>query len=228
MSDERYTGGGYLEANPDWHVTDSAWKAEQVLGMLRRHGLTPRTVCEVGCGAGEILNVLHRALPDDVELTGYEISPQAFELTRTRGRDRLRFELGEPDPEARFDLVLVMDVIEHLEDYFTFLRQLGSVGTHKILHIPLDLSALSVARPHPLLWSRATVGHLHYFVRETALAALRDSGLEVVDHCYTYTGGSPCSAREWLLYGLRRALWRLERDLAARLVGGYSLLVLAR
>lgn len=229
MNDERYTGGDYLQANPTWHVEDSAWKADQVLGMMERHSLTPRRVCEVGCGAGEILNILHDRLGEDVELVGYDVSPQAFEMARSREKERLHFKLGEvQDGDGTFDLILVMDVIEHLDDYSGFLRGLRERGAYKLLHIPLDLSVLSVARPHPLLGSRATVGHIHYFIKETALQSLIDTGYEIIDHRYTYTGGTPRSAKERTLYGVRRLLWRVDRDVAVRLMGGYSLLVLAR
>lgn len=229
MNGKRYTSGRYLEANPAWHVEDSPWKADQILRMIQSHALAPRTICEVGCGAGEILNILHQTLDDHVEFLGCEVSPQAFEMARTREKERLRFRLGElRDDDGRFDLILVMDVIEHLEDYFGFLRGLRDRGAYTLLHIPLDLSVLSVARPHPLLESRATVGHVHYFVKETALQSLLDTGYEIVDHRYTYIGGTPRSAKEWALHGARRVLWRLDHDLAARLVGGRSLLVLAR
>jgi ubiquinone/menaquinone biosynthesis C-methylase UbiE len=50
-----YTNGDYIKKNPTWHVENSAWKAEQILTMLSKHNLTPQTICEVGCGAGEIL-----------------------------------------------------------------------------------------------------------------------------------------------------------------------------
>ncbi len=82
--DNRYVGGEYLGHNPTWHVEDSAWKAEQILAALKRNGLHPATVCEVGCGAGEILSQLHARLPSHVVFTGYEISPQAHALALTR------------------------------------------------------------------------------------------------------------------------------------------------
>ena len=50
-----YRDGQYLAANPGWHAEDSPWKAAQTLQMFRRNRLSPKTVCEVGCGAGEIL-----------------------------------------------------------------------------------------------------------------------------------------------------------------------------
>jgi hypothetical protein len=35
---------------------------------------------------------------------------------------------------------MAIDVIEDMEDYFTFLRALHKKGTYKIFRIPLDLS----------------------------------------------------------------------------------------
>lgn len=229
MSSERYTAGAYLEANPTWHVEDSAWKADHVLRMMDRHSLAPRRICEVGCGAGEILNVLHQNLDGHVEFLGCDLSPQAIEMAMAREKERLEFRLGELlDGDESFDVILVMDVIEHLEDYFCFLRGLRGRGAYTLLHIPLDLSALSVARPHPLLESRATVGHIHSFIKETALQSLVDTGYEIIDHSYTYRVGPPVTRKEHVLYGARRFLKRLDHDLAARLLGGYSLLVLAK
>ena len=54
-----YTDGTYLEQNPNWHQGDSAWKAGHIQALLERNGITePKSICEVGCGAGEILRVL--------------------------------------------------------------------------------------------------------------------------------------------------------------------------
>ena len=228
--ESRYTKGSYLEHNPSWHVEDSAWKADHIVSMMRAHDLRPRSIAEVGCGAGEILRILHDTLGEDVTLVGYEVSPQAIELARPRATERLRFELADigDDASAAFDLALVMDVIEHLEDPFAFLRRLRGKADLKILHIPLDLSAVSVARPHALLGSRREVGHVQYFVRETALAVLTDAGYEVLDARYTYTGGRPRSLKALLLYALRRLARAINPDAGVRLLGGHSLLVLAR
>ena len=81
-----YTTGKYLENNPGWHVGDSPWKSDQILKMVRKHNLQPATVCEIGCGAGEILSRLREDLPA-AQFSGYEVSPQAFELCQTRRRN---------------------------------------------------------------------------------------------------------------------------------------------
>jgi len=227
-----YTDGGYLAQNPTWHAEDSPWKARQIVRMIRRNRLAPRRVCEVGCGAGEVLVQLKRSLPEDCRFWGYDVSPQAHALAAPREDERLQFRLGDPaqDSSARFDLILVIDVLEHLEDYYGFLRKLRPRGEHKIFHIPLDLSAYTVLRSYPILELRDKVGHIHYFTRDTALAALRETGYEVVDWLYPPDdeplGGKPL--RQKMLALLRRGLYPLGPDFAVRLLGGRSLMVLAR
>jgi len=53
-TEELYTTGTYLEKKPLWHTEESPWKAEQVMRMLNRQTIAPKTICEVGCGAGEV------------------------------------------------------------------------------------------------------------------------------------------------------------------------------
>ncbi len=226
LTNSIYSSGEYLKNNPTWHVEDSAWKARQILRMLRIHGIVPAKVCEVGCGAGEILIHLQHEIPG-CEFWGYEISPQAYELCRTRDNEKLHFILGEIPHAPGFDVVLVMDVIEHLEDYFVFLRTIKDAARFKIFHIPLDLSLLGLMRGVPEA-ARESVGHLHYFNKRIALRVLEDCGYRVVDHFYT-CGAIELPPRSWrvaLAKYPRKTIFSMNQDIAATLFGGFSLLVL--
>src|SRR5690349_137189 len=105
--EEIYTSGEYLEKNPTWHVEESPWKAEQIIRMMEQSGITPGTICEVGCGAGEILKQLQEKMDTACEFWGYEISPQAFELSKSRANERLHFKLEDfrLEKDAYFDLI---------------------------------------------------------------------------------------------------------------------------
>jgi cyclopropane fatty-acyl-phospholipid synthase-like methyltransferase len=228
-----YQDGKYLDNNPTWHEEDSPWKTEQIVKILKKNNIVPTTIAEIGCGAGEILKCLADMYEDKISLSGYEISPQAFEISKHKSRDNLHFLLQdlfeEPDTSI-FDVVMAIDVFEHVEDYFGFLRKMRERGTYKVFHIPLDLSVQAVLRTSPILYARSTVGHIHYFTKETALAALNDTGYEIID--YFYTGGSlnlPNLRWQAKLMKLpRKICFAIDRDLTARILGGFSLLVLAR
>lgn len=230
-SKSMYQTGEYLAKNPTYHVEDSAWKADQILRMLEKHDLQPRSICEVGCGAGEILKQLQARLTATTKFVGYEISPQAYALCRERENERLHFfceDLIAAETE-RFDLLLCLDVFEHVEDYFSFLRGLREKAQHKIFHIPLDLSVQWVWRSRPIMRQREQAGHLHYFMKESALATMQDAGYEVVDWFYTPGAiANPRSVKAKLASLPRRLLSVLNQDLVVRVLGGYSLLVLAK
>ncbi len=232
MLEDVYVNGEYLEKNPGWHIEESSWKARQIDRMLKKHNLTPQTTCEVGCGAGEVLKELQKQIPDDSVLCGYDISPQAMALCMPKTNARLHFKLADirQEPDAFFELLLVLNVIEHLEDCFSFLRALRPKSQNKIFHIPLDISLQSVLRPHGLLHTHALYGHIHFYTKELAIRTLQDAGYEVIDYFYTPRAIEVPTEQlvRKLLQLPRKVLFTLNQDLAARILGGFSLLVLAK
>jgi SAM-dependent methyltransferase len=229
---EIYTSGAYLERYPAWHSNESPWKAREIMKMIERSGIKPKSICEVGCGAGEILRLLQEEMDAECSFWGYEISPQAFELAKSKGNERLQFKLADFRLEdGFFDLLLLMDVIEHVEDCFSFLRDLKSRSQYKIMQIQLDLSVQTILRPNALLGFRSTsghVGHVHYFTKGIALAMLEDLGYEVLDYFYTRRTHWAPTFLGRLLQLPRVLLYAMRKDLAVRIFGGYSLLVLAK
>lgn len=231
MLESIYTTGEYLQKNPNWHVEESPWKSTQILRMLAQNNIAPRTICEVGCGAGEVLRQLQKNMDPECLFWGYEISPQAFELSKTRANEKLHFKLLDIRKEegSFFDLILVLDVIEHIEDYFSFLRDIRPKGQYKLLHLPLDLSVQSILRPNGLPGVRQAYGHIHYFTKSIALQVLKDVGYEVLDYFYAPRSiGLADNIIKKLLIPPRMLFFFLQQDLAVRILGGYSLMVLAK
>lgn len=232
MNKEFYASGGLVKRNPTLSAELAPWKARHILKILKRNNLYPKSICEVGCGSGEVLNQLYVNMPGDTVFAGYDISPQAIDICRSKARERMRFYLNdliEDNEDVFFDLILVIDVLEHIEDYIGFLKKLRQKSRCKIFHIPIDLSVQSVLRRSRLLLSRQP-GHIHYFTKETALAVLKETGYEIIDCFYTPSFNSqPCkSFLSFLALLPRNALFAMNRDIAARTLGGCSLLVLTR
>jgi SAM-dependent methyltransferase len=232
MLEDLYTSGEYLAKNPDWHAGESPWKVAQTLRMLKRHNLAIKTIGEVGCGAGEILRLLQERMEPNCHFFGYDISPQAYALCKGKENDRLHYMLTDirKENDLFLDLMLIFDVVEHIEDYFGFLRDIKSKSQYKMFQIPLDLSVQTVWRSKALLKIRDAYGHLHSFTKETALRSLEDTGYEIIDYFYTSNvmdlPNSVLSTR--LLKIPRKVLFWLQQDFAARTLGGCRLLILAR
>lgn len=223
-----YSNGSYLKSNPGWHVEDSPWKAQQVLRMLGQHNICPRTVAEVGCGAGEILRQLSLNLPSTT-FSGFDISNDAIALARTRENELVRFfNMDICDSPDNFDVLLVMDVVEHVEDCFGFLRSIREKAEYKIIHIPLDMSVSLLIR-NRLMDVRRSVGHIHYFSKQTALALLEDTGYHVLDSFYTPAFQiAPKDPVHRVMAAIRSLTMRMASDVTAMILGGCPLLVLAR
>lgn len=228
---EQYTSGGYLENNPTWDEEDSAWKASQVLKMFSRNHLTPKSIVDVGCGAGGILASLSDAMPE-VACSGFEIASDAARFWEKYSKKRITFSVGDYlQAEAiHCDVILLLDVLEHVPNPFAFLSALLGRADYFVFHIPLDLSAMSVTREHPLLLVRQKVGHIHYFTKNLAFSLLQESGFEVLD--WFYTGASFTAPRiSWkakLVRLPRRLVYMVNRDWGVRLLGGDTLMVLAK
>jgi len=146
-----YSSGEYIAKNPGWHQEHAHWKSSQVRNMFSRHGLKPMRIIELGCGTGGVLNDLYHQLNPQPYCLGYDISPHAYAVAQQREATGLKFELGKPPAVLPlFDAVLAMDVMEHVDDYLGFICDLKNLATWKILHIPLDLSVVSLLRPFTL------------------------------------------------------------------------------
>lgn len=232
-SNDLYTDGEYFRNNPTWDVSDAAWKTDIILGLLKKNDIEAGDVIEIGCGAGE--NLVELAKKDDriKKLSGYDISPHAIELARKKASGRISFYNKDFTAEEYIntELMLVIDVLEHVDDYYGFLRKLRNKSKYFVFHIPLDLSCRTIRKPQVLLQQRQSVGHIHYFTRETAEWSLRDTGYEIIDWEYSkpvVDVDRPRTFKRWVKKILRNLSYSISPEWSVKRWGGYSIMVLAR
>ena len=232
-SNEIYIDGTYLKNNPDWGIKDAAWKAGIISRLLKKNNVTPKEIIEVGCGAGGILKALSNDLGKNIKLAGYDISPQAIAMAKEFENENLSF-YNEDIMQAKnihTDLLLTIDVLEHVDDYYNFLEDIRAKSEFFIFHIPLDLACRTVLKPHVLMQQRNTVGHIHYFTKEMVLWILKDKGYTIIDWMYTkpvIDVYPPASFKRRIKKILRNLSFFMNKDLSAKLWGGYSMMILAK
>lgn len=226
-----YSDGTYLKSTGTWHLEDAPFKAKEILKLLSRNNINPKTVCEVGCGSGQILEHLSKELLS-TQFFGYEISPQAFTLCESlKTEDRVQYYLEDLlCTDLSFDLGLAIDVFEHVEDYFDFLRRFKSKSHYKIYRIPLELSAQTVFRDQSLVDAWNSVGHIHYFTEKLALKALEHCEYKIID--YMITAGAvdlPTKSFKRKLAKIpRKLVYSISPSLCSRTLGGCSMIALVK
>jgi SAM-dependent methyltransferase len=224
-----YQDGRYLAQNPTWGEEDSPVKAKWIKKILEQNTVTPAAITDVGCGSGQVIVELSRHYPE-CKFFGYEISRDAFTICSKKAAENITFLNRDfVSDDHTTEVLLIIDVFEHVDDYIGFLRSIKDKARFKIFHIPLDISVQTVFRASPIRRVREKVGHLHYFTKETALATLGYAGYDIND--YFYTAGSievPSSFRQRIMRVPRMACFSIHRDLTVRVLGGYSLLVLCQ
>lgn len=224
-----YTDSTYLENNPTWHEEDAPFKAKTALDLLKKHKILPDTIAEIGCGSAEVLVQLSKKMPNRTKFWGYDISPQAIEIAKKKEYANLKVEqkdITKNPAEYSYELVLVMDVIEHLENYFEFLDNIKGIGKHTIFHIPLDMCMWSLFREGMLLETKSRIGHIHNFTEDFILSVLEDYGYKVIDKAYTPPSFKHKSVKQNIVSGFRKMLFAIAPRFCTKTIGGYSIMVL--
>jgi len=143
-----------------------------------------REVLEVGCGRGVTGRLLHERL--GCRVTGVELNPIAAREAARHLHRVVQGDIAELELEGRFDLVLALELVEHLVDSEPFLARLPRLiapGGRAVLSIP-NVGHHAVAED--LLagrWDYLPIGllcytHVRFFTRRTLEDWLRRAGLE--------------------------------------------------
>ena len=167
---------------PSQYLQFAGERLRPALDLLARVPLDrPRTIVDLGCGAGNVTKILGERWPD-ARITGVDSSPEMLHAARaaTRADPRYTFvaaDLAQWQPDAPVDLVYSNAALHWLPDHEAlFARVSGMVAREGVLAVqmpdnfraPSHTSIAAIARSER--W-RAKLGSL---VREPPVAAAAD------------------------------------------------------
>jgi len=168
-------GSGDLQA---FYRARSGWRRGDEEGMRQRKAarlarVAPgAAVLEIGCRDGG----LRRFLPADIRYQGMDIAPE-FAAPDILVRD---VSDGLPFPDASYDHVFCLEVLEHVPDPFGALTEI-----RRVLR-PGGVLTLSVPNPYhvkELIWNLLRIpdrqGHIHSWTRQTMTALGKMTGFRL-------------------------------------------------
>jgi len=151
----------------DWPNADDAAKRYEVMLGVLAHPLRPPmpSLLDLGCGAGHLLEHLHRAGRSDVRYLGADISPKFVELCRRKFPDEsftLVDVLSQPDQVPPADFVIANGVFTEKrslswEAMWEYTRRMITT-LFRTTRVGLALNVMS----HHVDWQRDDLFHLPF------------------------------------------------------------------
>jgi 2-polyprenyl-3-methyl-5-hydroxy-6-metoxy-1,4-benzoquinol methylase len=186
------------------------WVRREIEPLLPRN---PSRVLEVGAGAGATLKWI-KALNPETETTAVEINSALLHELKQNVDVPIIGPVDEAIPQLKtYDLILLLDVLEHLADPTATLGQLSKllkIGGQVIVSVP-NVAHLSVSVP--LLLARRfdyqDAGildrtHMKFFVENTAVKLLNDANFLVTAGLISGIQGSKSKLLDRLSFGALR------------------------
>lgn len=152
---EFYKTDEYLRKHPSLHQEDSPWKVTKIIPMvdlfIKNHvfGKNEINILDVGGGAGLILKSISSYIEDrygiKVNKFALDLSPGMLKIQKENNPDIKRLlneditKVSVKDKEM--DLVLMVDVIEHVLEPVKALKELGRISKFIIFKVPLEDNA---------------------------------------------------------------------------------------
>jgi SAM-dependent methyltransferase len=173
------------------------------------------SILEIGSAAGGTLKWIAARYPG-ARTTGVEGLAENLPQLQQNADEAYIADLdtGLPDQLGRYDLILALDVLEHLKEPDSVLQRLVANHLAPDGSIIVSLPAVShYSVSLPLLLRRrfdyADEGildrtHLHFFVESSCVALMNRSGLVVSDGCLGGFFGSKTRLADLLTFGLLR------------------------
>jgi 2-polyprenyl-3-methyl-5-hydroxy-6-metoxy-1,4-benzoquinol methylase len=134
----------------------------------------PRSVIDLGCGDGALLNEIRKTLPD-AAVAGVDLSPSQIEANRASTPDVAWYardiERDPLDVGSRFEALTCSEVVEHLAEPVRFL--------HAARQLAADRALLVVSTQSGRVGvTERRVGHLRHFTAHEMSALLVEAGWE--------------------------------------------------
>lgn len=147
----------------------------RILDRIGRQNIN--SMLDIGCGLGQHLDI-GQELGWDV--VGVDVNPRAVELNSGRHKT-VHSSIEQLDLEQKFDLIILLEVLEHLRDPRACLEKILQFMHDDSILVLTTIDAGSLrARTMGSSWYHIHREHLHYFHRASLTHIAERAGHEVI------------------------------------------------
>ena len=217
-----YNDNSYLEKNPSLHTEDSKFKFQNIKRFLSSIEVKNNRIkiLDIGGGAG----IIGKLVLEHFQESGIVVSFHSLDLSTQMLKIQLK---NNPQikkiincsinecPKSNYDLVLMIDVIEHIEEKEDSAKILNKLGKNIIYNIPIEINFFDILKYLKSFFryynrQKERWGHIHFFSFTSSQSFLRRH-YKIIDsyfqpYCFHYR----YSDNESYLKLRRDFLWKIE------------------
>ena len=182
------------------------WKTNKILPHLnkflsfKKHGSKIKII-EVGGGTGMILRNINHLVKEKgfkTELTFFETSKLYLQLAKKNNPEIKKCVLGDISKptsfkDKEFDLCLLVDVLEHIQNIQDAMREIGRISKFAIIKIPIERS-ISITLINLITFNKKRedlskrVGHIHTLALSEIKKLINQNLGKIISYSFTNLG----------------------------------------
>jgi ubiquinone/menaquinone biosynthesis C-methylase UbiE len=181
-----YSSGEYIELNPTLHNEDSFFKYSNIQNILKKSNILKDNISykilDIGGGNGQVGKYFCEYLflnHIEFEFHALDLSEEMLNIQKSNNQYLSKVYSGELEALAEhYDIVLMIDVIEHIVDYNVFLSELNRKSSFIIFNIPIEKNVFDRMRNIYLKCGYykeqfRTLGHVNFYTYSSSIKLLR-------------------------------------------------------
>lgn len=173
------------------------WKIPNLMQVVPG-SYQPASVAEVGCFTGHLIGNLLINGKKDFKKYGYDVNPDAINTAKLLYPD---IDFSHEDifrSNLRFDLVILSDILEHIENEEDFLSRCQTISNRILLNLPLEKSLATINRKYGF---DDPSGHLRAYNLRDAEKLIRRAGYRILKEQVICAAKSPIAVKNKELSG---------------------------
>jgi ubiquinone/menaquinone biosynthesis C-methylase UbiE len=229
-----YNDNSYLEKNPSLHTEDSKFKFQNIKRFLSSIEVKNNRIkiLDIGGGAGIIGKLVLEYFQESgivVTFHSLDLSTQMLKIQLKNNpqiKKIINCSINEC-PKSNYDLVLMIDVIEHIEGKEDSAKILNKLGKNIIYNIPIEINFFDILKYLKSFFryykrQKKRWGHIHFFSFTSSQSFLKRH-YKIIDsyfqpYCFHYR----YSDNESYLKLRRDFLWKIELKISCWIFNNFQ------
>ncbi|MDO8609270.1 MAG: methyltransferase domain-containing protein [bacterium] len=223
----------YLKLHTDLHEKDAEVKTKAILDILPKC-FKPNSILDIACGSGKILLNISNKLKSK-ENIGIDISSKIIDIARKNDKNnKINWIVSDifKFNEDNFDLVLAIDIVEHIPNDLNFLKKIKNFGKYIVIKIPVEdnfvnnfVKKISFGIIDYQKNTEKRYGHLNHYNLNSFIQPIKKSGLLISNIKFL-----PLPKRSQFFWEILRfifmPLWFVSEKNYVKFNGGFIILLL--